>query len=134
MFQNLRFPIITPHRQLQTTCEIMMTAWIAWRARVLHARKVSADPSTQPAWRAAPKACSKRAWGQHVLVLGMTWNLWCFLCFVASAPAAVYAAVQAVPGFLDERWLQEVLNATVSLLTAALTAFILPKLAKLLPV
>eukprot|EP00971_Amphidinium_carterae_P114475 2268264-Amphidinium_carterae.1 len=54
------------------------------------------------------------------------------VCVTASAPGAIYSAVKAVPKFLKvSRWWQWILSWSVSLSTALLTSFGLPRLASL---
>eukprot|EP00971_Amphidinium_carterae_P255654 5075875-Amphidinium_carterae.1 len=64
----------------------------------------------------------------HAAVLVTVWHSWLMVCVLASAPSALYSSAKAVPGFLglssEAQWF---VSASVSVLTATLTAFVLPK-------
>eukprot|EP00971_Amphidinium_carterae_P287683 5711372-Amphidinium_carterae.1 len=123
VLQRLRLQSLTKSRQAQAILPVMLSLWMWGMSRRLHeAGQTVGQPN--PKMRTTPRIA---------LVVGMTWNVWIALCCLASAPAAVFAAIKAVPGALGlHPVVLFIVNATVALLTALSTSVLLPRLARLL--
>eukprot|EP00971_Amphidinium_carterae_P046748 921168-Amphidinium_carterae.1 len=74
---------------------------------------------------------TKRIRKWEAIVLGMRFTVWFVAVLFAAGPGSLYAAVKAVPGFMElSRVGQWILSQSVVLCTALLTSFALPQLAK----
>eukprot|EP00971_Amphidinium_carterae_P017302 341295-Amphidinium_carterae.1 len=70
---------------------------------------------------------------ESVFARAMVWNIWLVLCTLVAAPAAVYAAVKAIPGFLLLRGTQQwFVDGSLFFITALSESFGLVRLAQLL--
>eukprot|EP00971_Amphidinium_carterae_P081624 1614643-Amphidinium_carterae.2 len=131
-FQKLRFPSVSANRCVQTLLELAMSMWTCCTWTRWHDFTALSE-NTKPSTRLKSEDGVKEASWQNAVGPCMLWNLWSFACLLLCAPATLYAAVKAIPGFLGmERMLQMAVDSTVSILTAVLTSLMLPWMARLL--
>eukprot|EP00971_Amphidinium_carterae_P250018 4963217-Amphidinium_carterae.1 len=100
--QHLRFPTLADGSRLQPRAELLAWVWMwcsldartRWevglrRSRWSQRARAVEAPITQVADEERSGVAS-----------GTAWNLWLVACSVASAPAAIYSSIRAIPGFV----------------------------------
>eukprot|EP00971_Amphidinium_carterae_P221251 4392512-Amphidinium_carterae.1 len=129
-FQRLNILVAARYRKLQNSLDALALLWVCYTSSRFFEAHAGENA---PGGRRRPVLKVKGGRSKRVVVYGVVWNLWILLCVLASAPAAIYAAVRAIPGFLPHHArAQYFLEGGFFLLTSVVSSAGLPFLGRLL--